>query len=69
MSKRKNTCLTLTRKRGEAITLTLPGGAKVRIIVKDVVRGMTRLGIDAPPEVVIARDELRIIEEDEPCAS
>ena len=68
MSKR-NTCLTLTRKRGEAITLALPSGARIWVIVKDVERGMARLVIDAPPEVVIARDELLVIKEVEPCAS
>lgn len=55
----KNTHLSLTRRRGEAITLTLPSGDTIRIVLKEADRGQGRLGICAPQDVKIMRDELR----------
>jgi carbon storage regulator CsrA len=50
--------LSLTRKAGEGIRLTLNGKVIAHIKVSGVHGGKVRLGIDAPQETRIARDEL-----------
>ena len=49
--------LVLSRRVGEAIGLYCPGGVTVRLIVTAVGDGRVRIGIDAPPEVVITRPD------------
>ncbi|MBK8231854.1 MAG: carbon storage regulator CsrA [Candidatus Eisenbacteria bacterium] len=46
--------LILTRKLGENIRI----GDKIKIIVLDVKGGQVKLGIDAPPNVAVHREEI-----------
>jgi carbon storage regulator len=46
--------LVLGRKRGESIVI----GERVHITVLEIAGGQVRLGIDAPRDVVILREEL-----------
>ena len=46
--------LVLSRKVGESILIS----DSIRVTVVQVASGRTRLGIDAPPEVVVLREEL-----------
>lgn len=46
--------LKLTRQRGEGFTI----GAGIRIKVLKVVKGIVHIGIDAPKDQVIARDDV-----------
>jgi len=48
--------LTLTRKVGEKIRI----GDDITIVVKEIRRNQIRIGIDAPREVPIYREELYI---------
>ena len=51
--------LTLSRKAGERVLLTLPGGQEIWVSVVTVkANGSVRLGFDAPPDVDIWREEL-----------
>ncbi len=52
--------LVLSRKIGESILL----GDKVTITVMEVSKGVVRLGIDAPKEMLILRKELEEIVKD-----
>ena len=58
--------LTLTRKSGEAIRI----GDDIRIVVRDVRGRQVRIGIDAPADVPIHREEiyLRIRQENSQAA-
>jgi carbon storage regulator len=58
--------LVLSRKVGQSILID---GVKVTITASD--RGKVRLGIDAPPQVRVDREEVRrrVAEFAEPCAS
>jgi carbon storage regulator len=53
--------LVLSRRRGEGVTI----GPDVRIVVLGIKGGQVRLGIEAPPNVEVHRDEVhaRIQEE------
>lgn len=46
--------LTLTRKIGESICI----GDDIRVVVKEIKGKQVRLGIIAPPDVYVCRDEL-----------
>ncbi len=48
--------LVLTRRLGEAITI----GENIRIVVVDISGHQVKLGIDAPKEVEIYREELYV---------
>lgn len=48
--------LVLTRRLGEAITI----GDNIRIVVVDISGHQVKLGIDAPKEVEIYREELYV---------
>jgi len=48
--------LILTRKLGESITI----GERVQIKVLSIKGGQVRLGVEAPPEVKINREEIQI---------
>ena len=52
--------LVLSRKVGERIVLTLPGGSEIwlSLLAIDRSRGYVRLGLEAPADVVISREEL-----------
>lgn len=49
--------LVLTRKEGESVIIGEDGGS-VKVMVVSVGRGKVRLGIEAPDDVCIIRDEL-----------
>jgi carbon storage regulator len=51
--------LVLTRRRDEAIVIRNRFGTEIRLLVVDVKGSKVRLGIEAPPEVNIAREEVR----------
>lgn len=59
--------LTLTRKVGESIRI----GDDIQIVVKEIRRNHVRIGIHAPKEVKIYREEvyLNILGEQEPAKS
>jgi len=46
--------LVLTRKKNQAIML----GDKVRVVILDVTEDAVKIGIEAPREITILRDEL-----------
>jgi carbon storage regulator CsrA len=50
--------LILTRRLGEILILELPTGEEIQIAVLELKGSEARLGIDAPPEVNIIREEL-----------
>jgi carbon storage regulator len=45
----------LTRKVGESIVI----GDSIRVMVTAVVKGMAKIGIDAPDDVLVDRQEVR----------
>jgi len=49
--------LVVTRKEQEAVILTLPDGRTVRVIVVEVSNRKVRLGIEAPADVKVWRDD------------
>lgn len=49
--------LVLTRKRNQAIVIRTSDGS-ITITILDIQRERTKVGIDAPKECVILRDEL-----------
>lgn len=50
--------LVLTRRTDEAIVIRNSNGQEIRLVVVDVRGSKVRLGIEAPPEVRIARSEI-----------
>lgn len=50
--------LTLTRKPNERIILELPDGRKIVVEPRDIRRNQVAIGIDAPQDVIIYREEL-----------
>ena len=50
--------LVIGRNEGEAFTLILPNGDRVRVTLNKYEGQNTKIGIDAPEDVVILRDEL-----------
>jgi carbon storage regulator CsrA len=55
--------LILSRRIGETLILKLPGGERIDVVLREVKGSRGRPGIDAPPEVRIAREELLFNEE------
>jgi carbon storage regulator CsrA len=51
--------LCLSRKPGETVTLVLPDGREATVRVIELRPDKVRLGFEAPPDVVIFREELR----------
>ena len=50
--------LALTRRIGESVILTLPDGRRVEVTITDKSAGQVRLGIEAPKDVRIDREEI-----------
>lgn len=50
--------LVLARRLGERVVVTMPDGRLVRVLLVDVDRGKVRLGFDAPPDVLVDREEV-----------
>ena len=50
--------LVLTRRLGETLILELPTGEEIQIAVLELKGSQARLGIEAPEEVHIIREEL-----------
>ncbi|MGE5190912.1 MAG: carbon storage regulator [Deltaproteobacteria bacterium] len=51
--------LILTRRRDEAIVIRNRFGTEIRLLVLDVKGNKVRLGIEAPADVNIVREEVR----------
>jgi carbon storage regulator len=61
--------LVLTRRRDEAIVIRNRFGTEIRLLVVDVKGNKVRLGIEAPADIEIAREEVRSRESNvEACA-
>jgi len=50
--------LILSRKVEEAIILELPNGDEIAVVITDIGETRTKVGIEAPSEVGIVREEL-----------
>ena len=50
--------LVLARRPEEKLTIYIPTGEKIEILVTEARQGLARLGIKAPPNYVVLRDEL-----------
>ena len=50
--------LVLTRRLNERIRIKLPDGRFIWLTVADAARGMARIGIEAPREIEVMREEL-----------
>ena len=61
--------LVLSRKLSERIVLQAPGLPPITIVVVDIDRGKIRLGIEAPRDVPIYRQELLPLKGNPPPAS
>jgi carbon storage regulator len=59
--------LVLTRRVGEGITI----GSNIRVVVVEIKGGQVRLGIEAPANITIHRDEIyaKVREENQKAAS
>jgi sRNA-binding carbon storage regulator CsrA len=53
-----NPVLVLTRREGQVTFITAPNGDRIKIVNYDFDRGKCRLGIDAPREYTIDREEI-----------
>jgi carbon storage regulator len=51
--------LVLTRRPGEILIIELPTGEQVEVTVLSAKGNQVRLGLDAPAEIQILREELR----------
>lgn len=51
--------LVLSRRQEESIIITTPGGEEIHILILDSTTNSTRLGIHAPSDYLISREELR----------
>ncbi len=52
--------LILSRRTFESLVLEMPDGTKAKIVVAEIRGGSVRLGIDAPKEIVVVREELHL---------
>lgn len=50
--------LVLSRKKGEVIDVTAPGGQRLEITIVEIDRGKVRIGIAAPKEYLVNRREV-----------
>ena len=54
--------LILTRRVGEALVIELPTGEQIRVTVTGMSGNQVRLGTEAPQEIKVSREELRVKE-------
>ncbi|MDQ0285626.1 carbon storage regulator [Desulfofundulus luciae] len=58
--------LVLTRKKGQSLVI----GRDIRVVVVEVTGDFVRLGIEAPPEVAVYREEIyRTVQEENRAAT
>lgn len=50
--------LVLSRHRDESIIIPVPGGPRLRITVIDIRGDKVRIGVEAPPDVPVDREEI-----------
>jgi len=50
--------LVVTRRPGESVIIELPTGELIEVTVLSVASNQVKLGTDAPPEVLVLREEL-----------
>lgn len=50
--------LTLTRRVGESIVIELPSGETIEIVAKQIRRNQVRIGVIAPRDLRIYREEV-----------
>lgn len=50
--------LILARRPDEKLTIYTPDGDHIQILITEARQGLVRLGIEAPPDYVVLRDEL-----------
>jgi len=50
--------LVLARRQDESLIITTPAGEEIKILVMDAYHGFAKLGIDAPADFKILREEL-----------
>jgi carbon storage regulator CsrA len=51
--------LVLSRRVGEGIVITVPGGGRIRVVVNNAWDGKASIGVEAPREYQIHRDEIQ----------
>lgn len=51
--------LVLSRHRDESIIIPVPGGPRLRITVIDIRGDKVRIGVEAPPDVPVNREEIQ----------
>ena len=51
--------LVLSRRNEESIVITTPFGEEIHILILDSKHDSTRIGINAPSDYLISREELR----------
>lgn len=56
--KEATSMLVLSRKTGERIRILTPKGEVIWVTIVDVDRGKVRVGIEAPRDIVVHREEL-----------
>lgn len=56
--------LILERKTNESIIIQTPTGETIEIYLQDTTRGKAKIGVDAPDEYVILREELVEMDEE-----
>ena len=50
--------LILARKQGESLILKTPDGTQIKVVILGTKNGLARIGVDAPSDIEILRDEL-----------
>jgi carbon storage regulator CsrA len=55
--------LALSRKKGERIAIDCPDGTRLWLVVADVDRNKVRIGIQAPADYLIRREEIIPVDE------
>ena len=50
--------LILARRQEESVVITTPAGEDIKILIMDAYHGFAKLGIDAPSDYGILREEL-----------
>ena len=51
--------LVLARRTDESLIIITPSGEEIKIVIMDAYHGFAKLGIEAPAEYLILREELR----------